>query len=125
MDYRLYHHRELGAFECLGCRELIEIVSFAWLKIGGLKQRVRVKGNPENMQLFRELHEMDHKQCHLFKDADKAKAAREFRKESTRRKLTGEGRGLTREQARARAAYVLGSDDSGARMPRPTGPGAR
>lgn len=86
---RLYCHEGIGAYECLGCSELIEVPKFGWLNIGGVRQHVRIVGQPENLMLWVELHELDHAKCHEFKDADKALQAREHRSESQRLKLIG------------------------------------
>lgn len=77
MEQRLYHHERLGAVECLGCRELIEIPHCAVLRAGQRPERVR--GNPENLLLWLELQELDHEKCLSFNDAEKALAARQHR----------------------------------------------
>ena len=71
----LYYHDRLGAYECLGCGEMIEIPAFATLKMGC--RREPVQSNPENLLIWTELIEMDHAPCIQFKDSDMAAQARE------------------------------------------------
>ena len=85
----LYHDERWGFYECLGCQEQIEVPRWAWLKVSGEKAYVRIAGQPENLMLWLEMHTLDHALCHLFKDAEKAREAREFRKERARRRLLG------------------------------------
>jgi hypothetical protein len=75
----LYYHDRWSAYECLGCGEMLEVPSLAFLKIEGKVQRVPVRNNPENLMLWRELHEIDHGQCRDFKDEKKAVQHREYR----------------------------------------------
>ena len=74
----LYHHERYGAYECMGCREMIEIPSFAVVKQG--HPPVRIKMDPLNLLLWRELQELDHAKCSQFKDERMAKQAREHRR---------------------------------------------
>jgi hypothetical protein len=74
----LYHHERWGAYECLGCNELIEIPALAVLAAGRLP--VRIKTNPENLLIWVEMIELDHAKCSSFKDAKMARDARTFRK---------------------------------------------
>lgn len=69
----LFHDR-LNALECLHCFDLIEL-------------RRSTYENPEVLMQVREEFEIDHGRCHEYRDAAKARKAREFRKESNRRKL--------------------------------------
>jgi hypothetical protein len=73
----LYHHERLGALECMGCFEMVEIPIFAVIKQG--QPPVRIKGDPLNLLLWRELIEMDHEPCMQFKDDCIARQAREYR----------------------------------------------
>lgn len=88
----LYHHATMDTFECMGCHEMIEVPRVARLGNGHERRAVRIAGQPENLLIWLEMHELDHAQCHLYEDADKARQAREYRKEAARRKLTGESR---------------------------------
>jgi len=74
----LYHHERLGAFECLGCFEMIEIPGFAVVAQG--QPPFRIKGDPLNLLLWRELIELDHRPCVQFKDSRMAEQARTHRK---------------------------------------------
>jgi len=74
----LYHHEQLGAYECMGCREFIEIPAFAVVAQG--HPPVRIKGDPLNLLLWRELMELDHAKCSQFKDERMMKQAREHRR---------------------------------------------
>lgn len=80
MESPLYHHSEFDAYECMGCGEMLEVPSHATLKVDGVMRKVRVRGQPENMVLWREMHDLDHRDCAKFKDAEKATAHREFRR---------------------------------------------
>lgn len=86
----LYHHPDLNAFECLGCGEFIEVPRLAIIGDGHKRRVARIAGQPENLLLWLEMHELDHAKCHLFGDAEKALQARAHRKEGARRELTGE-----------------------------------
>lgn len=86
----LYHHAELNAFECIGCREMIEVPRLAVVGTGHKRRVERIAGQPENLLLWLEVHELDHSKCHLYGDAESARNARQFRKEQARRALTGE-----------------------------------
>lgn len=92
----LYYHVRSNYFECLSCHEEIEVPRMAHLKIGGEKAFVRIAGQPENLLLWLEMHTLDHALCHLYKDAEQAKAAREFRKERARLLLVGGKSSATR-----------------------------
>jgi hypothetical protein len=85
----LYHHARYGCYECLGCTEIIEIPRWGWLVVNGHRCRVPVQGNPENLLLWLEMQQLDHEKCQMFNDVQKAKDAREFRKERDRLKLVG------------------------------------
>jgi hypothetical protein len=74
----LYHHEELGALACLGCGEYIEIPYEAVLKNG--QPKARIKGDPLNFLLWRELMEADHAKCAAFHDERLQKQAREYRR---------------------------------------------
>jgi hypothetical protein len=76
----LYHHEQLGAFECTGCFEMIEIPGFAVVRQGHAK--VRIKGDTLNLLLWRELIELDHRPCIQFKDSRMAEQARTHRKQT-------------------------------------------
>ncbi|MGA8730300.1 MAG: hypothetical protein WB608_16215 [Terracidiphilus sp.] len=78
----LYHHRELGAFECMGCYDMIEIPRMAVLKAGC--PRVPIQGSPENLAIWTELQELDHQPCMSFSDACQAQQHREHRKTISR-----------------------------------------
>jgi hypothetical protein len=62
------------SLECLHCLDAIEL-------------RRSTYTNPEVLMQVREQYEIDHSKCHEYRDAAKAQAAREFRKEGDRRKL--------------------------------------
>ena len=59
----------------------------------------RIRNDPERRWEFIELWALDHVDCDKFRDAAKAKANRELRKERDRRRLSGEA-----GEARPRAA---------------------
>jgi len=71
----LYHHEQLQAYECGGCLEMIEIPR-------------SVMGDPETLLSFREMLELDHKDCASYGDVKSAQLARKYRKEAKRRGLT-------------------------------------
>ena len=71
----LYFHDRLGAYECLGCGEWIEIPVCAVLSKGSRREPVR--NSPENLMIWTELIEMDHAPCMAFKGAELAAQARE------------------------------------------------
>ena len=79
----LYYHDRLGAFECLGCGEMIEIPHCAVLTKGSRREPVR--NSPENMLIWTELIEMDHAPCLAFSDAAMAAQAREHHNRVTQR----------------------------------------
>lgn len=72
-----YHHQSIGALECMGCHEYIEIPHEAVLKNGQAK--ARIKDDPLNLLLWRELMEIKHEKCSAFKDDRLQKQAMEFR----------------------------------------------
>lgn len=74
----LYRHDALNAYECLGCGEMIAIPRFAILQAGRRAEPVR--DNPENLQLWIEMHTLDHAECAQYKDQKKARQHREFRR---------------------------------------------
>lgn len=76
----LYYYPQWKAYECLGCGQVIEIPRMATLMVDGKMQRVTVLNNPENLLVWKELHEIDHEKCGAFKDESKAKDAREHRR---------------------------------------------
>ncbi|MGA2890330.1 MAG: hypothetical protein ABSE51_19980 [Terracidiphilus sp.] len=78
----LYFHARYGAYECMGCYELIEIPYKATLVDG--KERVRIKDNPENLVIWQEMMELDHQPCMAFSDVKMAQDAREHRKQQHR-----------------------------------------
>lgn len=78
----LYYYPQWKAYECLACRQVIEIPRYATLMVDGKMQRVKVLDNPEHLLIWRELHEIDHERCGSFKDEAKAKDAREHRRET-------------------------------------------
>ena len=86
---KLYYHRQLEALQCLHCEEYIEIPNRAILTVDGIMQLVKVREDPENLVLFRELHTLDHERCHTFKDLARAKDYREHRKAEKRRQKRG------------------------------------
>lgn len=86
-DSPLYRDLQMGSVECLGCTEVMEIPYAAVLRAGGRREQVR--NNPENLAAWMELQELDHRQCLNFADVEKAKQARQYRKEGARRKLIG------------------------------------
>ena len=71
----LYHHEQLGAYQCLGCGEFIEIPGYAVLTKGTRREPIR--NSPENLMIWIELIEMDHAPCVAFKGAEMAAQARE------------------------------------------------
>lgn len=75
----LYHHARYNAYECLGCREVIEQPRWATLPVDGKMARVRLD-SPEMVLIWKELHELDHEKCGAFGDASKAKDQREHRR---------------------------------------------
>ena len=70
----LYYHDRLGAYECLGCGEMIEIPYRAVLEAG--REAVDVKRHPENRLLWLELMALDHRHCHEYHDVRRAREAR-------------------------------------------------
>lgn len=71
----LYHHEQYDCYECLGCREVMEVPFKAVLKNGQSPEFI--KRNPENRLIWIELMQEGHSRCHLFKDADLARHDRE------------------------------------------------
>ena len=82
----LYHHAQWGAYECMGCGELIEIPALAVLASGQMP--VRIKSNPENLFIWVELMELDHQPCLAFSDLKMAQDARLYRKHEQRSRPT-------------------------------------
>lgn len=74
----LYHHERLGAFECMGCFEMIEIPGYAIVRAGA--QPVPIKGDPLNLLLWKEIIEISHRPCIQFADARMAEQARQYRR---------------------------------------------
>lgn len=85
----LYWHRDVDAYECLGCGELLEVPQFAVMKGGHAREQV--KHHPENRMLWIELQTLDHALCHQFKDQQMAENARRFRRKIIRLCATGAG----------------------------------
>ena len=73
----LYHHERLGAFECLGAAGRNSTAAAA---MPSRQPPVRIKGDPLNLLLWRELIELDHRPCVQFKDSRMAEQARTHRK---------------------------------------------
>ena len=76
----LYFHERLGAYECLGCGEFLEVPKFAVLKVDNKIQRVPIRGDALNLILWREMNEIDHEKCAEFQDEAKALDYRQHRK---------------------------------------------
>lgn len=72
---KLYHHEQYDCYECLGCREVLEVPFKAVLKNGHAPEFI--KRNPENRMLWLELMNAGHSRCHLFGDEEKARQDRE------------------------------------------------
>jgi hypothetical protein len=65
-------HGHLNAFECRACAEFIPM-------------RRKVWNDPEKLAEMREMLVLDHAECWLYNDAEKARQARKYRKEKKRR----------------------------------------
>lgn len=74
----LYYYPQYDCYECLGCGEMLEVPYRAVLKGG--QEAVDVKRHPENRLLWVELMTLDHAKCDRYRDAARAKSAREFRR---------------------------------------------
>ena len=72
---KLYYHEQYDCYECLGCKEVLEVPFMAVLKNG--QPREYVKRNPENRLVWVELMQAGHARCHLFQDEEKARQDRE------------------------------------------------
>jgi len=68
------YHPETNSLECLECLDVTEL-----RKVTG--------ADPELLLQVREEYELDHANCHRYKDIRKADQARRYRTESQRRKL--------------------------------------
>ena len=62
----LYFHRDLEAYECLGCHEFHERAS-DWRADQPWQSRSDHPTNPENRLIWLELISLDHERCHLFR----------------------------------------------------------
>lgn len=75
MKSPFYHHEAMDAYECLGCGDMLEVPRTAVLRMGQRPEAVRA--NPENRQIWLEMHELVHGKCHKFSDLEKARQYRE------------------------------------------------
>lgn len=80
----LYHRRELQAYECMCCLEMIEIPR-------------RVAEDPERNTEFRELAELDHEDCAKYASVHEAQLARKWRRLQARLEMV-QKRGLRRRK---------------------------
>lgn len=70
----IHYDERTQSFHCFGCMEDIEV-------------RRNVAADQEAFLSMREMVELDHQECPLYRDVEHARQARKFRKESKRREL--------------------------------------
>ena len=68
-----YYREDTHSLHCVPCGEVMEI---------GYRET-----NPEKLINIREAFALDHAECHLYHDAERARQRREFRKERDRRQI--------------------------------------